>query len=500
MGGLIALGRGMGLSLSLGGGLTAASAQGYFPTVNPFVSSSDLNPQAGTYNPGTVILPQSPGVAGWGAPRDYNIRMGPVLANFTAGTTFTYQSNFNQVGSGGAAAQSLLTIGPTVGVTLEYQISDTALLQFGTGISYQTSISGFQYDQLAISPNSSISYQFSIDAVRISVQNNISTANQATVDPTISGTGLSSLMEFNRLSNSSGVNIVWPALKYTTLSAGYFYTINTSVGKDNFQQFDSGAHSFSVSATQQLGPALAAGVVGNGGLLSYDSTPIVTQQGSSLVNTSAAIQNGSSSWSVGPSIQWMVTKSISASAIVSYTNQRFNAAGLVGDTSNFTGITPSLSISHQINRSFSQAIVGARSANGGNGSNFTENYTANYSIVYNFINQASISLGLGFNRFAQSNAGFAYVLYDPASPPPNYLYINENGVAVVPLSSAQVGQQYTATLSTLYPLTKKLTAGVSYGYIENHLNQGFSIQSGTGSLNFGGYQTHTVILSLAYNF
>lgn len=494
------MGRGVGLSLSLGGGLTAASAQGYFPTVNPFISSSDSNPQAGAYDPGTVILPQSPGVAGWGAPRNYNIKMGPVFANFTAGTTFTFQSNFNQVGSGGAATQSLLTIGPTVGVTLEYQISDTALLQFGTGISYQTSIGGFQYNQLAISPNSSIVYQFSIDTVTISVQNNISTANQATVDPTISGTGPSSLMEFNRLSNSSGITIAWPALKHTTLSAAYYYLINTSIGKDNFQQFNSGAHQFTVSAMQQLGPALAAGVAGNGTLLSYDSTPIATQQGLSLVNTSAPIQNGSSSWSVGPSIQWMVTKSISVTANVNYLNQRFDGSGLVGDTSSFSGITPTLSIRHRLNQSLTQNITGSRAITGGNGSNFTEIYGGNYSLTYNFRNQASISLGLGFNRFAQSNAGFAYVVYDPASPPPNYLYINENGVAVVPLSSAQVGQQYTATLSTEYPITKKLSAGVAYSYIENHLNQDFSIQSGTGLVNFSGYQSHAVVVTLAYKF
>jgi len=500
MAGLIALGRGMGLSLSLGGGLTAASAQGYFPTVNPFVSSSDSNPQAGTYKPGTVILPQSSGVTGSGAPRDYNIKMGPVFANFTAGTIFTYQSNFNQVGSGGAAAQSLLTIGPSVGMTLEYQISDTALLQLGTGISYQTSIGGSQYDQLAISPNSSISYQFSIDAVRITVQNNISTANQATIDPTISGTGLSSLMEFNRLFNTSGLTIAWPGMKNTTVSAGYFYLLNTSIGKDNFQQFDSGMHQFTLSAIHQLGPALAIGVVGNGMILSYDSTSVVTQQGASLINSSAPIQNGSSGWSVGPSIEWSVTKSISASATISYNNQQFDRNGLVGDTSNFSGITPTLSISHRLNQSLTQAINGARQANGGNGSNFTETYTAGYSLSYNFRNAASIRLGIGFNRFAQSNAGFAYVPYDPASPPPNYLYINENGVAVVPLTSAQKGQQYTATLSTSYPITQTLIAGVSYAYIENHLNQDFSIQSGTGSLNFGGYQTHAVILSLAYKF
>lgn len=497
--GLIAWGRGMGLGLSLGGGITAASAQGYFPAVNPFLSSSGSNPQPGTYNPATVILPQS-SREGWGAPRDYNIKMGPVFASFTAGTTFTYQSNFNQVGSGGAPAQSLFTIGPTVGVTLQYQISDTALLEIGTGITYQTSIGGFQYDQLAISPNSNVSYQFSIDTVRISIQNNISTANQATIDPTISGTGFSSLMEFNRLSNNSGLVIAWPMIKDTTLSAGYSYLLNTSIGKDNFQQFDSGAHQFTVSAIHQLGPTLAVGVIGNGMLISYDSTSIVTQQGASLVNTSAPIQNGSSSWSVGPSIQWMATKSISLSATISYSSQRFDGTGLVGDTSNFSGITPTLTISHRLNQSLAQTISGARQANGGNGSNFTESYLANYSLIYTLRNQVSISLGLGFNRFAQSNAGFAYVLYDPASPPPNYLYINENGVAVVPLSSAQIGQQYNATLSTTYPITKKLVAGVSYSYIENHLNQNFSIQSGTGSLSFAGYQAQTVILTLAYKF
>jgi opacity protein-like surface antigen len=147
-----------------------------------------------------------------------------------------------------------------------------------------------------------------------------------------------------------------------------------------------------------------------------------------------------------------------------------------------------------------QSISGARSINPGNGSNFTENYTANYQFLWNFMKRSALNLNFGFNRFAQSGTGFAYVLYDPASPPPNYLYISDNGIAVVPLSSAQVGQQYLASVGTTYAITKNLTAGLTYTFIANDLNQTFSILSGTGTTAFGGYQTHNVVLSLGYQF
>ena len=159
-----------------------------------------------------------------------------------------------------------------------------------------------------------------------------------------------------------------------------------------------------------------------------------------------------------------------------------------------------MSVSHQLSKSVSQMISGGRSVNPGNGSNFTESYTATYGLTWNYIKNSAIGLGFGFNRFAQSGAGFAYVPYDPASPPPIYLYINDNGIAVVPLSSAQVGQQYTASISTTYNITKKLIGGLSYSFVANILDQDFSVQSGAGMASFAGYQANNVILSLAYQF
>lgn len=114
--------------------------------------------------------------------------------------------------------------------------------------------------------------------------------------------------------------------------------------------------------------------------------------------------------------------------------------------------------------------------------------------------RSALNFSFGYNRFAQSGSGFAYVLYDPTNPPPDYLYINDNGVAVIGLSSAQVGQQYQTSIGTTYAITKNLAGGLTYSFIANDLNQSYSIQSGTGTAMFGGYQTHNVILSLAYQF
>lgn len=490
------LGRGVGLGLGLGGILSPALGQSYFPTVNPFMA-----PPSGSYQTGVGSRQQMLGNGGTAQQQEYDIKMGPVLANFTAGVTFSYQSNFNQVSSqSGVAAQSLFTIGPTVGVNLQYQVSDSASLTFGTAVSYQKSLGELQYDQFSISPNSTLRYQFSVEDVQISLFNTVSTANQATVDPTISGTGASSLMEFNRLSNTTGLNAAWPLLKNTTLNGGYSYLLNTSLGKDNFQQFDSGTHQFNLAVQQQLSSTLSVGVVGTGNILTYDSTDVATFQSGSLIRSSSQIQNGGSGWSVGPNVQWALSKAISANAVVSYTSQQFNGGGLVNDTSNFDGMTASVGLNHQVSRSVTQSITGGRSINPGNGSNFTEVYSANYRFLWNFMKRSALNFNFGFNRFAQSANGFAYVIYDPASPPPNYLYINDNGIAVVPLSSAQVGQQYTASIGTTYELMRNLGAGITYTFIANDLNRNFSVQSGSGASSFGGYQTHNIFLSLAYQF
>lgn len=493
---LWSLRRGVGLGLGLGGILGPALGQGYFPTVNPFTATP-----SGSYQTGIGSRQQVLGNGGMGQQQEYDIKLGPVLANFTAGVTFSYQSNFNQVSSQSVvAAQSLFTIGPTIGVDLQYQVSDSASLTFGTAVSYQKSLGQLQYDQISISPNSTLRYQFSVEDVQISLFNTVSTANQATTDPTISGTGVSSLMEFNRLSNTTGLNAAWPLLKNTTLNGGYSYSLNTSIGKDNFQQFDSGTHQFNLGVQQQLSSTLSVGVVGMGNILTYDSTDVATYQGGSLIRSSSQIQNGGSGWSLGPKVQWTVSKAITAIANVSYTSQQFNGGGLISDTSNFSGLTASVGLNHQVSRSVTQSINGGRSINPGNGSNFTEVYSANYLFLWNFMKRSALNFNFGFNRFAQSSNGFAYVIYDPASPPPNYLYIDDKGIAVVPLSSAQVGQQYSASIGTSYEIMKNLRGGITYGFIKNDLNNSFSIQSGTGFVSFGGYQTHNVLVSLAYQF
>ena len=195
-----------------------------------------------------------------------------------------------------------------------------------------------------------------------------------------------------------------------------------------------------------------------------------------------------------------MTKAISASANVGYSNQRYDGGGLVADNSNFSGVTASLSLNHQLTKSINQTISGGRSVSPGNGSNFTEGYLANYRMTWQYLKNSAVSFNFGFNRFSQSGAGFAYVPYDPASPPPAYLYVTQNGTAVVPLSSAQVGQQYNASISTTYNITKNLVGGLTYGYIANVLNEDYAIQSGVGTLRFSGYQAHNVVLSLAYQF
>jgi hypothetical protein len=76
-------------------------------------------------------------------------------------------------------------------------------------------------------------------------------------------------MEFNRLSNSTGLMVAWPFLRDTTLSGGYSDNVNTSIGQDNFQQFDSSSHLLTLSLMQRLSPVLSLGVVGNGTIIGY---------------------------------------------------------------------------------------------------------------------------------------------------------------------------------------------------------------------------------------
>ncbi len=493
---------GMLTSLGLSGLLLPAAAQDFFPSVNPFAVPHDpaLQQELQENRMMKALTGEAIAASAGSQLSYYNIKMGPVLAWFRAGMMFRYQSNFNLVSNdnSSAAPEGNFTIGPAISGSLRYDISEKARLVLTTGLSYQWSLNNNQ-DQLVISPSSALDYQFSIGEVNFSVFNNVASASTATTDPTIGGTGDSSLMNFNRVSNSTGMGAGWQPYRDTSISGAYSFQINRGLGNDNFNQLDRNTQNFNLGLQQALSPVWTVGLSSQGNMI--NNLPVSIQSTPNAPTQQQRVQNDSHGWGVGPTATWRATQFIVVNALVNYTVQTYQQdSQYAPDTTDFSGVTFNLSLDHTINQYLAQTISGGRSVNPGNGSNFTQTTTMAYRLQWQVMPVLALTGTFRFNQFEQSGAGFAYLPYVPGAPlPPNFAYITDDGIMVVRLNNAQEGQQYVFTLGTGFDLTEKLSLGINYSVaIRDTTNQ--VINTGSGDVVFGSYLTQSIVLSLAYKF
>lgn len=488
---------GVWAGLGLSGLLLPVAAQDFFPSVNPFAVPQDPALQQELQENRMMKALESQAIAASKGSQlsYYNIKLGPVLAWFRAGMMFRYQSNFNLVSSDNptAAPEGNFTIGPAISGSLRYDISEKARIVLSTGLSYQWSLNNNQ-DQLVISPSSALDYQFSIGEVNFSVFNNTASASTATTDPTISGTGDSSLMNFNRVSNGTGMGAGWQPYRDTTVSGAYAFLINRGLGNDNFNQFNRNTQTFNLAVQQALSPVWTVGLSSQGNIINY--LPISIQTSTNAPATQQRVQNDSHGWGVGPTATWRATQFIVVNALVNYTVQTYEQDSVVQDSTDFSGVTFNVSMDHTINPYLSQTISGGRSVNPGNGSNFTEITTMGYRLQWQIMPVLALTGTFRFNQFDQSGGGFAYFPYVPGAPlPPNFAYITDDDIVVVKVADGQQGQQYVFTLGTGYDLTEKLSLGVNYSVaIRDTTNQSID------NVIFGSYLTQSVVVSLAYKF
>lgn len=490
------------LGLGLAGALLPAAAQDYFTTVNPFSlprdpaldGSEPIDPTGLQYDVFTSV--RSGGMS------DYNIKLGPVFMWFRAGLIFRYQSNYNLVDSDNSTGtESDFTIGPALSVSMRYDISETASLAVSTGLSYQWSLNSNQ-NRLILAPASNLDYQFGVGPVRISLFDRVATTSTATFDPTISGTGSSSLMDFNRISNTVGMGASWPAFQDLAVSGGYSFSIFRGLGEDNFQQLDRNTHNFNLGVQHQINPAWTVGLSSQGNLMRYLPVDFASTlgPGGQPDFSRGRIQNNSYGWGVGPTVSWRATEFISVNALVNYTEQNYQQDGQVQDTSNFSGITFNLGVNHTINEYLRHSVSGGRSINPGNGSNYTEQIFAGYRLTWQATPLLALHTNLRFTDFDQSGPGFATIPFDPNNPPPDFEYITDDGFVVIPIPNGQKGQQYFFSLGTGFNITDQLSVGITYGLTLKQLDHGMTVNVNGVDEPFGDYLTQSVIVSFAYKF
>ncbi len=366
-------------------------------------------------------------------PAKYNLKWGKMQARISGEVQTEFNDNVNLTDKNRLADWS---IGPQIGLGFIYPVSKDHLMQLSLGAGYRFYINSPSINSFNVAPNSAWSHTMSLYGVTLEVYDQFSILTDPTSRGDISGAP-AALINFKRLSNTSGLLASYqPTLRWT-LNAGYEYTIERSLS-DQFTELDADTHTFSLGSYYAVNQRLTTGLTS-----SYSLSEHATQ-----------FQNNGTTFSVGPVLSLKATSHIYVQLSLAYTSSTFDDSGTTGDTSEFEGLTFQAAINHQLNRRISHSLRFSRSVTPGYGSNFSDTFSAQYTITTPLSRNLSLNSSLGYESFESSGLG-------------------------------ETADRFIAHIATSYQLSQKWSTGISYSlaskdssvsgrdYIQNRVTVGF---------------------------
>jgi hypothetical protein len=478
------------------GGLVQVRAQGFF---NPFGATlpAGMPAFAGEGGAGdnfqiTRGVPYNPAVGGGGGHPDYNFKLGSVTGTLGASLAANFNDNYNQVPDGSGLKQEYdLTLNPMLGLAFRWPINHDNTLNFDVGVGYSFSVNHPQFDRLTISPSSSWNYQFRAGEVRFTVFDRLGTSGTSGASGQFTGTGSASAVQFNRLSNSTGLSAAWQPTQHTTISAGYSVDLDYGIS-DSFAFSDHVTQSLSLAMFQRLNAHWTLGVSGSVYMNDY-------LQG---------IQNNSTGYGAGPTMTWQPSRFLNFSASVRYNVANAQHTGIISDTGGSGGLGYDFSVQHTVNRRFNHGVSFSSGFELGVGANFNQTFTIAYRAGWNLTQRIALSATVNRQSLTQSGASYLFTalpagdLFVPAgvvgppgilAPPGVFQPLPAGsllfGQLIAIPQQAESADIYNFTLGTSFALTRKLSTSVGYGHILKASN-----------LPLHDYNQNTVSVSLSYRF
>jgi hypothetical protein len=412
---------------------------------------------AGAFNglPGQPFRPPASAIGGGGR----GTRYAGLQYSMNAAVAIMYTDNA-LLGTGGNAGDDL-TITPSVAAGLSYSLTENSQLDLNFGVSYRYSLNYQSFTQFSIVPNSYLSYRFLVGDVLFSLYNQ--TTSSGGNRPELAGNGTATAVDFNRVSNSSGLTVSWAPVSDVSFSSGYSYNIDRGLS-DSFGILDTSSHQANLGAFARLGPYWNVGLTG-------------TAQFQEFVQR---FQNDMTTYSVGPVVAFTPNDFLSFTAGVRYQISQFSTGGQVNDTSDFAGWVWNVGATQRITRNLTHTVSANSAVNSGLGSNFTETVAAAYSLTWRFRPDMALNGSFAYSNSKQSGrSDFLVLVQDPT------------GTFLVPASVSfnDTADTYDFSLGTGYAFTERLRG--SLGYSHQIRDSKFATRS---------FKSNTVTLSLAYTF
>jgi predicted porin len=371
---------------------------------------------------------------------NYNLLVGSTAWRFSAGLRAEYNDNVRLQSE---APEGDFIFRPNINVQMHRPVTDKNSLDISLAAGYSEYLQHTELNQFFINPGSGISFDIFIGDFAINLHDQISVTENTYENPGVNGNGANNA----QLQNSAGVSATWD-LNKAVVTAGYDHANYMSLSSSQQSQPDGSSDNLHLNAGVRVRPEILVGVEAGGGLTSYD------QSGSNVVSPDTL------QWNAGVFCQAQISEYMSARLDVGYTvlsPQSTASTNLtVADIADYYF---QFSLSHRVNRFLDYTLSAGRSTDFGFYGQAHSHYFARLQPNWNLFRKYQISTPFAWEQGSQT--------YNQAA---DY-------------------EQFSMGINIGRPITKKLSASISYQFIQETSDQ--------ASLN---YIVNIVGLSFAYQF
>ncbi|MEW6158913.1 MAG: outer membrane beta-barrel protein [Verrucomicrobiota bacterium] len=350
---------------------------------------------------------------------NYNLRWGRLKGLFRASAQVEFNDNINLAE---VNPESDIAFGPTLGIGFFWPMNQNNLMQFDVGVGYRWYLNHSELDSFTVLPNTRWDYRMFLGQTQIDIHDNLSIQVDPISRAEISGSP-GGILNFKVLNNTAGIQADRKLYRDLGAVAGFDYTIVRSL-TDQFTSLDRDDQTANAGLYYQVSPQWTVGV--NGSVTSTDYLETV--------------QNDGTSYSAGVHANYIATKFITVDLAAGYSSSSFETGGLIGDTSEFSGLTYSLSVQHRVNPRLNHNVRVSKSANLGFGNNFTDTLALQYGLMMRLSKRLNV------------NSTFSYESLDFSGP------------------RGEVADRYLFYFGTGYQVAKNWMLGLGFAFAWKNSN------------------------------
>jgi len=349
-------------------------------------------------------------------------------------------------------------IGNRFGINLStlWPITERSRLGFGVGLSYLKYVQDSDQDRFDLSPDTALAYDLQAKDFLFTFYDRASYSQDVGSEPAVSGT-----TEYPQFENTAGLRISWVPNEWV-YSVGYSHN-NFISSDEEFSEQSRSAEQLFGRVAYRFAPRTQAGIEATGALTDYTET-----------------NRESTTFSLGPFIDWQATEAIRLTARGGYVYYSFETTAIYTNvpvfpttvvTNNRSDTVSSyyvgLTAEHQLTRHITHGVSAVRQIRAGvnEGGDYVQDNTVSYN------------LGWAFHRNIRASTSVSYI------------WGIESLFTLEGEADEEEFRQFDFGAALSWSITQKLTSDLGYTLTVRESN-----------LPLRGYRRNLVSLGLRYRF